>query len=136
MSSATVPTSTKQRDPAHEASQQAAEAAALNFGVLFGTILYYCGHAIWLLGSIAVFGVGIWLVTSFDSSTNNYKGGIAAIVLGGSVVLALTILLLGTCCAVCVGYVAYNKELKKQKNLQKISETTDSSTDNKPADVV
>ena len=125
-----------QRQAAKEAAEQAAEAAALNWATWCAALINVCMLAISVLGSIAVFGVGIWLVTSFDSSTDNFKGGIAAIVLGGIGVFALTCVLLVVGCGLCVGWCAYNKELNKQKNAEKTSELKDSSDQKKPANVV
>jgi hypothetical protein len=94
-----------------------AQEAAMDAAGLCVGLCNLCFIAVFLLGGIAVFGVGIWLVTSFDSSTDNFKGGIAAIILGGSIVFALVCGLLALGCASCAGCITYYSEKNKQADI-------------------
>jgi ABC-type Fe3+ transport system permease subunit len=136
MSSTSKNTRTATATATAAAVEAKAQEAAMDAAGLCVGLCNLCCIAVFLLGGVAVFGVGIWLVTSFDSSTDNFKGGIAAIVLGGSIVFALVCGLLALGCASCAGCITYYSEKNKQKSVQNNSENKNSSVENKPADIV
>ena len=110
--------------------------SAVNAIQICAAIIQLIIYSVFLLGGITVFGIGIWLVTSeTDHNSDRYKGGIAAIVLGGTEVLGIVIVILTLCCSGMAACCAYYAEKNSSKPTE-AKPTEPKSSEPKSADIV